>query len=83
MSFNTAFVSSTKYLPLEPPLDLSVLNIQVLGSFFLINSAVSFVISTTINFSLLIKNSLTLLSQYDMIYWDNILNPQHKKNDST
>ena len=52
MSFNTESLLSTRYVPLLPPLVLSVLTIQTLGSFSLINDAVSLVISTTLKFLL-------------------------------
>ena len=52
MSFNTESLLSTKYAPRLLPQDFIVLTIQTLGSFSLINDAVSLVISTTIKFLL-------------------------------
>ena len=56
MSFNTESLLSTKYAPRLLPQDLIVLTMQTLGSFSLINDAVSLVTSTTLNFSLNFTN---------------------------
>ena len=56
MSFNTESLFSTKYAPRLLPQDFIVLTMQTLGSFSLINDAVSLVISTTLKFLLKFSN---------------------------